>query len=155
MNDFWRPWIITETDLEVKRRAELKKHIYNLANILVEHMTKYGFCVIDNTLGNEACNVLLEDIASPIPIKRYVWSSFIHFVCKCPPKQIWQNWKHFREAIIKKSKCKLFQKRGGVDPKVYIFEILNFGKFQFSKWAYGIKRLFKVSFRFDTFIEDF
>ena len=33
------------------------------------------------------------------------------------------------------------KKRGGVDPKVYIFEILNFGKFQVSKWA------FKVSFK--------
>ena len=47
----------------------------------------------------------------------------------------------------KKSKCKLFPKRGGVDPKVSIFEILNFGKFQVSKWASGMKRLFKVSFK--------
>ena len=55
---------------------------------------------------------------------------------------------HIREAVIKKnSKCKLFPKRGGVDPKVYIFEILNFGKFQVSKWASGMKRLFKVSFK--------
>ena len=55
----------------------------------------------------------------------------------------------FREAVIKKkSKCKLFPKRGGgVDPKVYIFEIFNFGKFQVSKWASGMKRLFKVSFK--------
>ena len=53
-----------------------------------------------------------------------------------------------REAVIKKkSKCKLFPKRGGVDPKVYIFEILNFGKFQVSKWASGVKRLFKVSLK--------
>ena len=55
-----------------------------------------------------------------------------------------------REAVIKKknSKCKLFPKRGGgVDPKVYIFEILSFGKFQVSKWASGVKRLFKASFK--------
>ena len=53
----------------------------------------------------------------------------------------------FREAVIKKkkSKCKLFPKRG--DPKVYVFEILNFGKFQVSKLASGMKRLFKVSFK--------
>ena len=36
---------------------------------------------------------------------------------------------------------------GGGDPKVYIFEIFNFGKFQVSKWASGMKRLFKVSFK--------
>ena len=40
-----------------------------------------------------------------------------------------------------------FQKGGGVDPKVYIFEILNFGKFQVSKWASGMNRLLKVSFK--------
>ena len=56
---------------------------------------------------------------------------------------------YLREAVIKKkSKYKLFPKReGGVDPKVYIFEILNFGKFQVSKWACGMKRWFKVSFK--------
>ena len=31
---------------------------------------------------------------------------------------------------------------GGVDSKVYIFEILDFGK-----WASGMKRLVKVSFK--------
>ena len=53
-----------------------------------------------------------------------------------------------REAVIKKIKnVNFFPKRGGVHPKVYIFEILNFGKFQVSKWASGMKRLFKVSFK--------
>ena len=37
------------------------------------------------------------------------------------------------------------------DPKVHNFEILNFGKFQVSKWASGMKRLFKVSFK-NTFV---
>ena len=37
----------------------------------------------------------------------------------------------------KKKKCELFHN----------FEILNFGKFQVSKWAFGMKRLFKVSFK--------
>ena len=55
----------------------------------------------------------------------------------------------FREAVIKKKiqNVNFFQKGGGVDPKVYIFEIFNFGKFQVSKWASGMKRLFKVSFK--------
>ena len=55
-----------------------------------------------------------------------------------------------REAVIKKKiqNVNFFQKGGGgVDPKVYIFEIFNFGKFQVSKWASGMKRLFKVSFK--------
>ena len=54
-----------------------------------------------------------------------------------------------REAVIKKNQnVNFFQKGGGgVDPKVYIFEILNFGKFQVSKWASGMKRLFKVSLK--------
>ena len=53
-----------------------------------------------------------------------------------------------REAVIKKNQnVNFFPKRGGVDPKVYIFEIFNFGKFQVSKWASGMKRLFKVSFK--------
>ena len=82
MTVFWRPWNTSEIDLKVKRRAEMKKHISYLANILVEHITKYGFCVIDNMLGLEACNLLLEDIAAPIPSNRYVWSSFIDFACK-------------------------------------------------------------------------
>ena len=47
----------------------------------------------------------------------------------------------------KNQNVNFFQKGGGVDPKVYIFEILNFGKFQVSKWASGMKRLFKVSFK--------
>ena len=56
---------------------------------------------------------------------------------------------YIREAVIKKNQnVNFFQKgKGGVDPKVYIFEILNFGKFQVSKWASGMKRLFKVSFK--------
>ena len=54
-----------------------------------------------------------------------------------------------REAVIKKNQnVNFFQKGGGgVDPKVYIFEISNFGKFQVSKWASGVKRLLKVSFK--------
>ena len=53
-----------------------------------------------------------------------------------------------REAVIKKNQnVNFFQKGGGVDPKVYIFEIFNFGKIQVSKWASGMKRLFKVSFK--------
>ena len=55
-----------------------------------------------------------------------------------------------KESNKKKKKnqnVNFFQKGGGVDPKVYIFEILNFGKFQVSKWASGMKRLFKVSFK--------
>ena len=48
----------------------------------------------------------------------------------------------------KKKKWELLPKRGGGgDPKVHNFEILNFGKFQVSKWASGMKRLFKVSFK--------
>ena len=46
-----------------------------------------------------------------------------------------------------KKKCELLPKGGGGDPKVHNFEILNFGKFQVSKWASGMKRLFKVSFK--------
>ena len=58
--------------------------------------------------------------------------------------------KELREGFKKKKiqNVNFFQKGGGgVDPKVYIFEIFNFGKFQVSKWASGMKRLFKVSFK--------
>ena len=60
-----------------------------------------------------------------------------------------QGQEQVREAVIKKKiqNVNFFLKGGGVDPKVYIFEILNFGKFQVSKWASGMKRLFKVSFK--------
>ena len=50
-------------------------------------------------------------------------------------------------AKKKKKNCELLPKGGGGDPKVHNFEILNFGKFQVSKWASGMKRLFKVSFK--------
>ena len=46
----------------------------------------------------------------------------------------------------KKKKLWTSSEKGGGDPKVHNFEILNFGKFQVSKWASGMKRLFKVSF---------
>ena len=54
-----------------------------------------------------------------------------------------------REGNKKKKKnCELLPKGGGGgDPKVHNLEILNFGKFQVSKWASGMKRLFKVSFK--------
>ena len=53
----------------------------------------------------------------------------------------WESHKGSRQNV------NFFQKGGGVDPKVYIFKILNFGKFQVSKWASGMKTLFKVSFK--------
>ena len=55
---------------------------------------------------------------------------------------------HHAHQLNYNSNCKLFSKAvGGVDRKVYIFEFLNFGKFQVLKWASGVKRLFKVSLK--------
>ena len=53
----------------------------------------------------------------------------------------------FPKGRGQKKNGNFFRKGGGGDPKVHNFEILNFGKFQVSKWASGMKRLFKVSFK--------
>ena len=41
-----------------------KSRIINLANILVDHINRFGFCVIDNFLGANLCSYVFREVTS-------------------------------------------------------------------------------------------
>ena len=41
-----------------------KSCIINLANILVDHINRFGFCVIDNFLGANLCSYVFREVSS-------------------------------------------------------------------------------------------